>query len=487
MRTSAYLTHPIFHMNRAESEMTRYMRRLSDRDLALDRAMIPLGSCTMKLNATAEMLPISWPEFSELHPFAPKDQAEGYAEMIADLSQKLADITGYVAISMQPMCGMTVVVVGADRNGNVDVADFRAKAEKHGDNLAACMITYPSTHGVFEEAVREICDITHAHGAQVYLDSANLKPLVGLARPGDIGADVSRINLHKTFCIPHGGSGPGMGPIGVKAHLIPFLPGHVETDGREFPVSAAPYGSAAILPISWSYCLLMGGRGLTQATRIAILNANYIAKRLAGAYEVLYTGTHGRVAHECIIDARPPMKSTGISVEGHRQAADRLRLPPADDELAGGRHPDDRADRVQDQGRDRPLLRRHAGDPRQDPGDRGGPDGPGRQPAQERAPHGRGPDRPLEAALFPRGRLLPGRRLPGRQVLAAGQPGRQRVRRPEPCLRVSAGGELREGGGTSVSHKTPDHRFGSLWWRHRGGSFVRCTKAAGTRLVDRSG
>ncbi len=359
VRTSEYLTHPIFHMNRAESEMTRYMRRLADRDLALDRAMIPLGSCTMKLNATAEMLPISWPEFSELHPFAPKDQAEGYAEMIQDLSQKLADITGYAAISMQPnsgaqgeyagllairayhlsrgeghrticlipssahgtnpasaqMCGMTVVVVGADRNGHVDVADFRAKAEKLGDNLAACMITYPSTHGVFEEAVREICDITHAHGAQVYLDGANLNALVGLAQPGDIGADVSHINLHKTFCIPHGGGGPGMGPIGVKAHLIPFLPGHVETDGREFSVSAAPYGSAAILPISWSYCLLMGGRGLTQATRIATLNANYIAKRLVGAYEVLYIGTHGRVAHECIIDARPLMKSAGISVE----------------------------------------------------------------------------------------------------------------------------------------------------------------------------
>ena len=358
LRTSAYLTHSIFHMNRAESEMTRYMRRLADRDLALDRAMIPLGSCTMKLNATAEMLPISWPEFSEIHPFVPAEQAKGYHELIADLSTKLCEITGYDAISMQPnsgaqgeyagllairayhlsrgeghrdvclipssahgtnpasaqMCGMSVIVVGADRNGNIDADDFRAKAELHRDRLSACMITYPSTHGVFEVRIREICDIVHAHGGQVYLDGANLNALVGLARPGDIGADVSHLNLHKTFCIPHGGGGPGMGPIGVKAHLIPFLPGHPETGG-EGAVSAAPYGSASILPISWSYCLLMGGRGLTQATRIAILNANYIAKRLQGAFAVLYTGRNGRVAHECIIDTRPFAKSAGVSVD----------------------------------------------------------------------------------------------------------------------------------------------------------------------------
>ena len=359
IRTSDYLTHPIFHMNRAESEMTRYMRRLADRDLALDRSMIPLGSCTMKLNATAEMLPISWPEFSEMHPFAPADQALGYKELIDDLSQKLCDITGYDAISMQSnsgaqgeyagllairayhrsrgdlgrdvclipssahgtnpasaqMCGMSVVVIGTDADGNIDVADFRSKAEKYANRLAACMITYPSTHGVFEESVIDLCAITHAHGGQVYLDGANLNALVGLARPGDIGADVSHLNLHKTFCIPHGGGGPGMGPIGVKAHLIPFLPGHPETDGREFTVSAAPYGSASILPISWSYCLLMGGRGLTQATRIAILSANYIAKRLEGAYPVLYKGTNGRVAHECIIDTRPLMESAGVTVD----------------------------------------------------------------------------------------------------------------------------------------------------------------------------
>jgi glycine dehydrogenase len=359
LRTSEFLTHPIFHMNRAESEMTRYMRRLADRDLALDRSMIPLGSCTMKLNATAEMLPISWPEFSELHPFVPADQALGYKELIDDLSGRLCAITGYDAISMQPnsgaqgeyagllairayhrsrgepnrnvclipasahgtnpasahMCGMSVVVVGTDKAGNIDVADFRAKAKAHAKNLAACMITYPSTHGVFEESVRELCDITHENGGQVYLDGANLNALVGLARPADIGADVSHLNLHKTFCIPHGGGGPGMGPIGVKKHLIPFLPGHPETDGRPLTVSAAPYGSASILPISWSYCLLMGGRGLTQATRVAILNANYIAKRLEVAYPVLYRGKNGRVAHECIIDTRPLAESAGVTVD----------------------------------------------------------------------------------------------------------------------------------------------------------------------------
>jgi glycine dehydrogenase len=359
IRQSAYLTHPVFHMNRAESEMTRYMRRLADRDLALDRAMIPLGSCTMKLNATAEMLPITWPEFTEIHPFAPADQALGYAEMINDLSRKLCRITGYDAISMQPnsgaqgeyaglltirayhksrgegnrnvclipasahgtnpasasMCGMRVVVVATDANGNIDLADLRAKAEASAKTLAAAMITYPSTHGVFEETVREVCQITHANGGQVYLDGANLNALVGLARPGDVGADVGHLNLHKTFCIPHGGGGPGMGPIGVKAHLAPFLPGHPETGGGVLTVSAAPYGSASILPISWSYCLMMGGAGLTQATRVAILSANYIAKRLQGSYDVLYTGKQGRVAHECIIDMRPLNERCGVTVD----------------------------------------------------------------------------------------------------------------------------------------------------------------------------
>ena len=359
LRESPYLEHPIFHMNRAETEMMRYMRRLADRDLALDRAMIPLGSCTMKLNAAAEMMPISWPEFSDLHPFVPADQARGYAEMIADLSAKLCQITGYSAFSMQPnsgaqgeyaglltisawhrangqghrkvclipvsahgtnpasahMVGWDVVVVKSAENGDIDLDDFRAKAEKHADNLAACMITYPSTHGVFEETVREVCKITHDHGGQVYIDGANLNAMVGLARPGDVGGDVSHLNLHKTFAIPHGGGGPGMGPIGVQEHLVPHLPGHPHTGGTEGPVSGAPFGSASILAISWAYCLMMGGEGLTQATRVAILNGNYIAKRLEGAYDVLYKGGQGRVAHECIIDTRPFADSAGVTVD----------------------------------------------------------------------------------------------------------------------------------------------------------------------------
>ena len=359
VRKTEYLTHPIFHMNRAESEMTRYIRRLADRDLALDRAMIPLGSCTMKLNATAEMLPITWPEFAEIHPFAPDDQTEGYRALIADLEAKLCQITGYDAFSMQPnsgaqgeyaglltirayhkasggahrhicliptsahgtnpasaqMAGMTVVPVAVLENGDIDLADFRAKAEAHAESLSCTMITYPSTHGVFEETVREVCDITHQHGGQVYLDGANMNAMVGLSRPGDIGSDVSHLNLHKTFAIPHGGGGPGMGPIGVKAHLAPYLPGHVVTDGRPGAVSAGPYGSPSILPISWSYCLMMGGEGLTQATKVAILNANYIAARLKGAYDVLYKSAKGRVAHECILDTRPLAASAGVTVD----------------------------------------------------------------------------------------------------------------------------------------------------------------------------
>ncbi|NVK17787.1 MAG: aminomethyl-transferring glycine dehydrogenase [Methylocystaceae bacterium] len=358
-RTSEYLTHPIFHKNRAEQEITRYIRKLADRDLALDRAMIPLGSCTMKLNATVEMIPVTWPEFGDIHPFAPRDQVDGYYEMIEDLSDKLCQITGYDAISMQPnsgaqgeyaglitirnyhnsrgdnhrnvcliptsahgtnpataqMVGYKVVVVKSAENGDIDVSDFKEKAEKHAENLAACMITYPSTHGVFEETVREVCEITHKHGGQVYIDGANMNAMVGLAQPGKIGGDVSHLNLHKTFCIPHGGGGPGMGPIGVRSHLEPYLPGHPELNHAIGPVSAAPFGSPSILPISWSYCLAMGGAGLTQATKVAILNANYIAKRLEGAYKVLYTSKTGRVAHECIIDTRPLKDSAGVTVD----------------------------------------------------------------------------------------------------------------------------------------------------------------------------
>lgn len=360
LRTSDFLTHPIFHMNRSEAEMIRYMRRLADRDLALDRAMIPLGSCTMKLNSAAEMMPVSWRDFSLIHPFAPADQAEGYKFLIDDLSDKLCQITGYDQISMQPNSGAQgefaglltiaayhrsrgeghrnvclipvsahgtnpasahmvdykVVVVKSAENGDIDVEDFRAKAEQHSANLAACMITYPSTHGVFEEAVREICDITHQHGGQVYLDGANMNAMVGLARPGDIGSDVSHLNLHKTFCVPHGGGGPGVGPIGVKSHLAPFLPGHEYTGGDQGPVSSAPFGSPSLLPISWAYVLMMGGEGLTQATKIAILSANYIAKRLEdGGYEILYKGPGGHVAHECIVDTRPMKDSAGVTVD----------------------------------------------------------------------------------------------------------------------------------------------------------------------------
>ncbi|MCV6547691.1 MAG: aminomethyl-transferring glycine dehydrogenase [Cohaesibacter sp.] len=359
LRETDYLTHPIFHLNRAEAEITRYMRRLADRDLALDRAMIPLGSCTMKLNATIEMIPVTWPEFGNLHPFAPENQALGYKEMIDDLNDKLCQVTGYDAISQQPnsgaqgeyaglitirnyhrsrgeghrnicliptsahgtnpasaqMVGWKVVPVKSAENGDIDLDDFRAKTEKHSADLAGCMITYPSTHGVFEETVEAVCAITHEHGGQVYIDGANMNAMVGLSRPGDIGGDVSHLNLHKTFCIPHGGGGPGMGPIGVKSHLEPFLPGHPERDNAIGPVSAAPFGSPSILPVSWAYCLLMGGDGLTQATKVAILNANYIAARLQGAYDILYTSPTGRVAHECIVDTRPLAASCDVNVD----------------------------------------------------------------------------------------------------------------------------------------------------------------------------
>jgi glycine dehydrogenase len=362
-RASAFLTHPVFHAHRSETELLRYMRKLSDRDLALDRAMIPLGSCTMKLNATSEMIPLTWPAFGGLHPFAPLEQAAGYHALFARLEKWLCDITGYEAISLQPnsgaqgeyagllairgyhtargephrkvclipssahgtnpasasMAGMEVVVVACDGRGDVDVNDLRAKAAQHSKNLAAVMITYPSTHGVFEEHIREICDVVHEHGGQVYLDGANMNAQVGLSRPGDYGADVSHLNLHKTFCIPHGGGGPGMGPIGVRAHLAPFLPGHPSSDGTRprpvGPVSAAPFGSASILTISYIYILMMSGEGLTRATEIAILNANYIAAKLDAHFPVLYRNAKGRVAHECIVDPRPLKTSSGVTVD----------------------------------------------------------------------------------------------------------------------------------------------------------------------------
>ena len=360
VRNTPFLAHPTFARYHSETEMMRYLRRLSDKDLALDRTMIPLGSCTMKLNAAAEMIPVTWPEFGGIHPFAPAMQTEGYREMIEQLENMLCVITGYDAVSLQPnagsqgeyagllairayhasrgderrtvclipssahgtnpatanMAGMEVVVVACDRNGNVDVSDLRQKAEAHSERLAALMITYPSTHGVFEEAIRDICDIVHQHGGQVYIDGANLNAMVGLCRPGQFGGDVSHLNLHKTFCIPHGGGGPGVGPIGVKAHLAPFLPGHSTLPGRQGgAVAAAPWGSASILPVTWMYITMMGAEGLRQASQIAILNANYIAAQLSEHYPILYAGKHGFVAHECIVDLRPLKEKSGISVE----------------------------------------------------------------------------------------------------------------------------------------------------------------------------
>ena len=358
-RTSKFLTHAVFNSHHSEHELLRYMRALADKDLAMDRTMIPLGSCTMKLNATAEMIPVTWPEFGQIHPLAPSEQTRGYRELTDTLEAMLVEITGYDAVSLQPnsgaqgeyagllairayhrargeghrdiclipesahgtnpasaqMCGMNVVVTKCDANGNVDVADIRRAAEKYSDRLAAIMMTYPSTHGVFEEDVVEICRIVHAHGGQVYTDGANMNALVGLAKPGKWGSDVSHLNLHKTFCIPHGGGGPGVGPCAVKSHLAPYLPRTLGADGDVGMVSAASYGSASILPISWMYVTLMGREGLRKATQVAMLNANYLAKRLAKHYPTLYTGRNGLVAHECILDLRPIKDATGISAE----------------------------------------------------------------------------------------------------------------------------------------------------------------------------
>lgn len=365
VRTSEYLTHPVFTSHHSETAMLRYLRRLSDRDFALDRGMIPLGSCTMKLNATTEMLAITWPEFADLHPFAPLDQTEGIRHLVSELEQWLCDITGYDAVSLQPnagsqgefagllaiaayhrsrgeaerniclipasahgtnaasavMAGMKVVVVKTDTiTGNVDMDDLKAKVEQHRDDLAAIMVTYPSTHGVFEDTITDLCAMVHDAGGQVYVDGANLNALVGLAQPGRFGADVSHLNLHKTFCIPHGGGGPGVGPVACREHLAPFLPNHPldPEAGPETgvgPVSAAPYGSAGILPISWAYVRLMGASGLRRATEVAVLNANYVAARLRDHYPVLYSGEGGLVAHECILDVRPLSKETGVSVD----------------------------------------------------------------------------------------------------------------------------------------------------------------------------
>ncbi|WP_342623155.1 aminomethyl-transferring glycine dehydrogenase [Pseudomonas alkylphenolica] len=359
LRQSAILEHPVFNRYHSETELMRYLRRLADKDLALDRTMIPLGSCTMKLNAASEMIPVTWAEFGNLHPFAPAAQSQGYQQLTDELEAMLCAATGYDAVSLQPnagsqgeyagllairayhqsrgdarrdiclipssahgtnpatahMAGMRVVVTACDARGNVDIDDLRAKAIEHREHLAALMITYPSTHGVFEEAIGEICAIIHDNGGQVYIDGANMNAMVGLCAPGKFGGDVSHLNLHKTFCIPHGGGGPGVGPIGVKSHLAPFLPGHAHMENKQGAVCAAPFGSASILPITWMYIRMMGGAGLKRASQMAILNANYIARRLEEHYPVLYTGSNGLVAHECILDLRPLKDSSGISVD----------------------------------------------------------------------------------------------------------------------------------------------------------------------------
>ncbi|MEE9445829.1 MAG: aminomethyl-transferring glycine dehydrogenase [Cocleimonas sp.] len=362
-RKSTFLTHEVFNSHHTETEMMRYLKRLENKDLSLVHAMIPLGSCTMKLNAASELMPVSWPEFSSIHPFAPTDQTKGYQQMTDELSARLAEVTGYDAVSLQPnsgaqgeyagliainrynesigqghrkiclipisahgtnpasavMAGMKIILVDCDDNGNIDVADLRKKSEEHKDDLACIMVTYPSTHGVFEEAIVEVCDIIHDNGGQVYLDGANMNAQVGLSKPGLFGSDVSHLNLHKTFAIPHGGGGPGIGPIGVRSHLAPFLPGHVNNDSNDkaqsHAVSAAPFGSASILPVSWMYMKLLGATGNTQSTKMAILNANYVTQRLSEHYPVLYRGAQGYVAHECIIDIRPIKESSGISEE----------------------------------------------------------------------------------------------------------------------------------------------------------------------------
>ncbi|MEX1124052.1 MAG: aminomethyl-transferring glycine dehydrogenase, partial [Acidimicrobiia bacterium] len=364
VRRSEFLTHPVFNTHRSEHEMLRYLRRLADRDLALDRSMIPLGSCTMKLNATTEMIPITWPGFAGVHPYVPSSQATGYLEMIRELEVYLCAVTGYDVVTFQPnagsqgelagllairayhlsrgeghrdiclipasahgtnaasavMAGMKVVVVATDERGNVDNTDLRSRAEAAGDNLAAVMVTYPSTHGVFEEGILELIEIVHDHGGQVYVDGANLNAMVGLARPGDLGADIGHLNLHKTFTIPHGGGGPGVGPVGARSHLAPFLPNHPLNPAAGpptgiGPISGAPFGSAGILPIPYAFIRLMGGDGLRKATMVAILAANYVARRLDPYFPVLYTGSQGRVAHECILDLRPLAKATGVSAE----------------------------------------------------------------------------------------------------------------------------------------------------------------------------
>src|ERR1700742_2510830 len=489
-RTSEFLTHPAFTRYRTETSMMRYLRSLADKDLALDRSMIPLGSCTMKLNAAAEMESITWPEFARQHPFGPASDTQGLRKLIADLETWLVQMTGYDAVSLQPnagsqgeyagllaihayhasrgepqrdvclipssahgtnaasaaLAGMRVVVVACRSNGDVDLDDLRAKITEHADRLSTLMITSPSTHGVYEHDVAEVCAAVHDAGGKVYIDGSNLNALVGLARPGKFGGDVSHLNLHKTFCIPHGGGGPGVGPVAVRSHLAQFLPGHQLAPelpaGR--PVSSAPYGSASILPISWAYIRMMGANGLRAASLTAIASANYIARRLDEYYPVLYTGENGMVAHECILDLRPITTSTGVTVDDIAKRVGRLPLSRADHELPSSRHADGRPHRKREPGRDRRVLRRDDRHPRRSRQGRcGGVDGR-RQSAARRTAHRRVPGRgQVGAPLPPRARRLPARQGLPAQGVAAGAPHRRCLRRPQPGLLLPAGGGLR--------------------------------------------
>ena len=490
-RETPYLTHEVFSTHHSETAMLRYLRRLSARDYALDRGMIPLGSCTMKLNATTEMEPVSLPGFADLHPFAPAEDAMGYLTLVAQLEDWLASVTGYDRVSIQPnagsqgelagllairgyhrasgddqrdvclipssahgtnaasavMAGMKVVVVKAADDGSVDLDDLRAKCEQHAETLAAIMVTYPSTHGAYEDGIGDLCELVHEHGGQVYVDGANLNALLGHARPGEFGGDVSHLNLHKTFCIPHGGGGPGVGPVAVREHLAPYLPSHAmhpETGKRDGigPISAAPYGSAGVLPISWAYVRLMGAAGLTTATSVAVLAANYVASRLEEHFPVLYRGHNGLVAHECILDLRPLTKQTGVTVDDVAKRlidygfhAPTMSFPVAGTLMVEPTESEDLAelDRFCDA---MIAIRAEI--------DRVGAGEWSRRvlAAAPRAPHRPRAGRRVGPGLPPRARGVPDRHRPG-QVLAAGRPHRPGLRRPQPGLRLPASRGLR--------------------------------------------
>ncbi len=545
LRTSPYLEHPVFHQHRSETEMLRYLRRLAGYDVALDRSMIPLGSCTMKLNATTEMEPISWPGFASIHPFAPREQSLGYAELITDLEGLLVELTGYDAVSVQPnagsqgefagllairgwhasrgeterdvclipssahgtnaasavMAGMRVVVVACDEAGNVSIESLSAALEAHAGHVAALMITYPSTHGVYESEVATLCSMVHDAGGQVYVDGANLNALVGLAKPGRFGADVSHLNLHKTFCIPHGGGGPGVGPIGVRAHLAPFMPGHPlradagpagrgHADGGVGPVSGAPWGSAGILPIPWAYIRMMGAEGLTRATQVAVLSANYIARRLTDCFPVLYTGPGGLVAHECILDLREITRRTGVTVDDVAKrlidygfhsptmsfpVAGTLMVEPTESESLA------ELDRFCEA-----MIAIHAGD-------RAGRPGRGRCHRQRAAgctAHRREPRGGVGQALHPGAGRVPGPRAAHGQVLGPGGSDRRCVRRSQPGVLLPPARGLRASvihvsagrGGSQAAPATlsrPHVPHGSRRRRGRGPPDGRCSRPRG--------